>query len=320
MSVFPGTEMGTCAPKCERLCNHQPCLDDYDTNNIGGSCVCLGDKNPKSRCGSNTVCNNDTCKCATGFVGNGLATSLVGCQDVNECASAALHKCGGNATCVNTPGAYTCACKNGYSGDPFTACTDINECTRNSTICGPDGTCSNTIGSYSCSCSGPGYQWKGPGSICENVNECLNSTPCGPHSICTDNPGSVICTCLSGYKSSGSPPAQPCVDTDECSANATICGSNTVCEHTPGSYSCRCEYGYDGNPPLQHVCQITVSYLARCVMPIPSATLRVHLQLVNATQGTQETHRRVAPTLMNVIPILVRAIEFATISGEATIV
>lgn len=37
--------------------------------------------------------------------------------DINECQTGT--PCGGNATCTNTIGNYTCACKSGYQGDPY---------------------------------------------------------------------------------------------------------------------------------------------------------------------------------------------------------
>ena len=39
--------------------------------------------------------------------------------DVNECLAT---PCDANAVCTNTPGSFTCACSNGYSGDGMT-CT-----------------------------------------------------------------------------------------------------------------------------------------------------------------------------------------------------
>ena len=36
--------------------------------------------------------------------------------DINECTSD-IDNCDFNATCTNTPGNFTCACNQGYSGD-----------------------------------------------------------------------------------------------------------------------------------------------------------------------------------------------------------
>ena len=42
--------------------------------------------------------------------------------DVDECVQ--QSPCGPNATCANTPGSYTCACNEGYTGDG-TTCTGV---------------------------------------------------------------------------------------------------------------------------------------------------------------------------------------------------
>ena len=39
---------------------------------------------------------------------------FLGCMDVNECADSACHP---DADCTNTPGSFTCACKQGYKGN-----------------------------------------------------------------------------------------------------------------------------------------------------------------------------------------------------------
>ena len=44
--------------------------------------------------------------------------------DIDECM-ASMDLCHPNANCTNTPGSYTCACNQGYSGDG-TACEGLN--------------------------------------------------------------------------------------------------------------------------------------------------------------------------------------------------
>ena len=39
--------------------------------------------------------------------------------DIDECM-ASMDLCHPNANCTNTPGSYTCACNEGYSGDGTT--------------------------------------------------------------------------------------------------------------------------------------------------------------------------------------------------------
>lgn len=43
----------------------------------------------------------------------------VTCPDIDECATGTAS-CDSNATCANTPGAYTCTCEAGYTGDGYT--------------------------------------------------------------------------------------------------------------------------------------------------------------------------------------------------------
>ena len=38
--------------------------------------------------------------------------------DIDECVE--WSPCDGNAVCANTPGSFTCACNEGYSGDGMT--------------------------------------------------------------------------------------------------------------------------------------------------------------------------------------------------------
>ena len=43
------------------------------------------------------------------------------CPDVEECRLG-LHDCHHNATCINTPTAYTCQCNRGFMGDGRDSC------------------------------------------------------------------------------------------------------------------------------------------------------------------------------------------------------
>ena len=51
--------------------------------------------------------------------------------------------------CANSPGSFSCNCKEGFSGDGIN-CSDINECNFNP--CGNRSVCNNIVGSYTCSC------------------------------------------------------------------------------------------------------------------------------------------------------------------------
>lgn len=59
--------------------------------------------------------------------------------DIDEC-TLGLHECSTNATCVNTPGFYTCHCNSGYTGNGRTCaskypCTIYFELTINTRTC-----------------------------------------------------------------------------------------------------------------------------------------------------------------------------------------
>ena len=100
--------------------------------------------------------------------------------DIDECETDG-DECDLNASCMNTPGSFTCACNQGYSGDGLT-CNgktrqqlnykkitssknlDIDECVVGSHNCDPNARCTNTPGSFTCACN-QGYS--GDGFTCE---------------------------------------------------------------------------------------------------------------------------------------------------------
>ena len=53
-------------------------------------------------------------------------------SDINECEGPS--PCDENALCVNTPGSFTCACNEGYSGDGMT-CTGQNFPVEDASLC-----------------------------------------------------------------------------------------------------------------------------------------------------------------------------------------
>ncbi|CAI9280720.1 unnamed protein product [Lactuca saligna] len=73
-------------------------------------------------CQANTHCiDSDTgapgyrCVCNQGYQGQPYLDP--GCQDINECEDPNSNLCEG--ICTNTPGSYSCSCKDGYVVDEF---------------------------------------------------------------------------------------------------------------------------------------------------------------------------------------------------------
>ena len=90
--------------------------------------------------------------------------------------------CGQNAVCSNTEGSYQCACKQGLTGDPFTACSDTDECSAQANICGSNAICKNTNPGFRCECP-PGFSGNA-NSACEATEVC---TLCKSNFDCTNN-------------------------------------------------------------------------------------------------------------------------------------
>jgi hypothetical protein len=96
--------------------------------------------------------NNGGCGSAAAFTCTNNVGGAPTCTDINECLTN-NGGCNVNATCTNTSGGRTCACKAGYAGNG-TTCNDIDECTANTDNCDPLATCANTVGSFTCTCPG----------------------------------------------------------------------------------------------------------------------------------------------------------------------
>lgn len=216
-----------------------------------------------SPCGPNSKCKltsnggQAVCSCLPEFIGTPPncrpeCTSSSECDTLRACINRRCTDpcpgvCGQDAECQVRNHSPICACRSGFTGDPFTRCTRIiNDilATRNT-------------------------------SSVMNINRSENHpclpTPCGPNSQCQiGRNGQASCSCSIGYI--GSPPScRP-----ECSINAECdtqlacinqkcmdpcpgsCGINTQCIvriHTP---MCTCAPGFTGNPfnsctPLQIV-------------------------------------------------------------------
>lgn len=124
------------------------------------------------------------CQCGTGFkVGaDGLCTDIDECQATpGICAATPTSSLALPAgilssalTCVNTPGAYACACPSGteYSDLYGTCITPVNEC-ASATLCGlPHQSCADQLVGYTCVCE-QGYRTLMNGMGCEPGSACL---------------------------------------------------------------------------------------------------------------------------------------------------
>ncbi|XP_041372630.1 adhesion G protein-coupled receptor E2-like [Gigantopelta aegis] len=189
--------------------------------------------------------------------------------DTNECQTEE-SSCDVHADCNNTPGSYTCICRDGYTGDGRT-CTNINDCFGQNP-CDTNAICNITDGSYMCTCKA-GYS--GDGQTCNDIDECLVKTSCGTNANCTNTDGSYTCTCRDGYTGDG----RSCTDIDECLVQ-TSCGTNVNCTNTDGSYTCTCLNGYseDGQTSAGHSVKHQSLFwdvfytilISNCVQPLPS--------------------------------------------------
>eukprot|EP00667_Euglena_gracilis_P000049 EG_transcript_49 len=122
---------GTCSPNAT-------CIDDGFTctcnSPYAGDGLTCGNPCASSPCGANEACVNDNatqrhCDCLSGYDNSGGS-----CVDIDECLTP--DTCDALATCVNTPGSYTCVCGAGYYGyDGLAYDTGCTARTRNVSGC-----------------------------------------------------------------------------------------------------------------------------------------------------------------------------------------
>ena len=128
----------------------------------------------------------------------GIINSFNSFADINECKERTAQ-CSLKASCVNTPGSFSCKCIAGYQGDGKN-CHDEDECLSRQ-HCALNADCRNIDGSYTCSCNS-GFH--GDGFSCYDVDECRGGIhDCHAKAQCRNTWGSYSCSCIKGYHGNG---------------------------------------------------------------------------------------------------------------------
>nr|XP_027235379.1 neurogenic locus notch homolog protein 3-like [Penaeus vannamei] len=265
-------------------CRPVPQLPPTATNEASDPC----DPGP---CGANTQCRVTegfpVCACLPGLVGNpylgcrpecqrdtdcSLDRSCVGQRCVDPCPGT----CGRRASCMVVMHRPQCACKEGYSGDPYSACflftpppapSPASAC--NPSPCGPFSECRDVGGIPRCSCA-PTYVGTPPlcrpecvvNSECQANRACVSrrcvnpcTLACGVDAECRVINHNPVCSCPAQYTGDSlsicfpapkpvAPPALPAVD--PCVGSA--CGDNAECSVIGNYADCKCKPDYYGNP------------------------------------------------------------------------
>ena len=194
------------------------CNDGYKWGNA--QCLDIDEcYNSDHGCSDNSLCANTDgsyeCTCVDGYEattvvgGTGLAKGSVGCADIDECIDDNNNDCNEHADCINTPGSYSCECRDGFHGTGFDStlgCFNINECDVGRSDCDPNAQCIDIVGEkgisglYRCECN-PGYH--GPGETCFDDDECsLGTHTCDltkSYCVNVEMPNRFLCECKTGY-------------------------------------------------------------------------------------------------------------------------
>jgi len=258
---------------CEDIddCANEPCEN-------GGVCIDLW-RNPDPVVGPQS--QKFRCDCSASLPAEHWFGDL--CErNFDECAQH-QDNCHPHATCVDTPGSFTCTCNQYWEGDGFdiesspvdfscepnvsiegrcpagesySGCSDVNDCdivytegdaVTVQSVCMNDGSCSETkligTGLFECTCTAG---WEG--DVCEvDVDECIAKPhdDCAEHAKCINTPGSWECACNLGWTGDGH---DVCTDADDCEFGP--CENGGTCTDAGlgifEAYLCDCIEGWDG--------------------------------------------------------------------------
>ncbi|XP_067053119.1 uncharacterized protein [Acropora muricata] len=162
-----------------------PLADLCQLDNGGCEQACYNLCNLKVKCG-----------CWPGYT---LAYDGKSCVDKDECQANNGGCDIAKGICINTPGSYHCACKQGYElkeNSEF-ICEDFNECSLNNAGC--EHVCNNTAGSFNCDCRA-GFKLKADNMGCEDIDECSLPGKGGCEHKCSNFEGGYYCSCNAGYR------------------------------------------------------------------------------------------------------------------------
>ena len=145
----------------------------------------------------NTSLDTNCASCADGY--NSPAGSGQ-CSDINECEleGEGAHECDGNATCSNSIGNYTCACKYGFIGDGYTCAENLCTCGAGKPTTGYD---CPVNGTERCSSCHDDHELQANATCLFKQCECPYGTPTNG-TRCPSN-GAMVCDlnvdCDDGY-------------------------------------------------------------------------------------------------------------------------